>query len=281
LSIGRLAVGAESYYVGAVAGSEDYYVGSGEAPGQWTGTGSQLLGLSGQVSAADLRAVLAGLDPATAERLTSRTHKVPGFDVTLSEPKSVSLLWAFGGEDVSAKVSAAHDAAVSAALGYLEAEACRVRLGDGGTRSVPGQGIVVAGFGHRVSRAGDPQVHTHLLLANLARSDDGKWRSIDSRRLYRMGRTAGFASGMYGDRRSGRRENGGGHHSSSGNARRRRQCEPHWQTRTLESRASTGRTSVTTTSAQRLRIDSDTRLPNTWHPMGRGGKRTTDNKARP
>ncbi len=60
LSIGKLARGAEGYYLNAVAkGVVDYYLGSGEALGRWIGTGSARLGLHGVVAGDDLRAVLA------------------------------------------------------------------------------------------------------------------------------------------------------------------------------------------------------------------------------
>ena len=71
LSVGILKPGRADYYVSTVAtGLEDYYAGSGEAPGQWTGRASELLGLEGEVDGADLTAVLASLDPVTGERLT-------------------------------------------------------------------------------------------------------------------------------------------------------------------------------------------------------------------
>ena len=72
-----------------------------EAPGVWGGTGSGLLGLGGHVTAEDLRAVLAGLAPGTGltpngAQLASHPRRVPGFDLTFSVPKSVSVLWALG-----------------------------------------------------------------------------------------------------------------------------------------------------------------------------------------
>jgi len=185
LSIAKLAVGQESYYLDAVAdGVEDYYVGSGEAPGRWMGHGAELLGLAGEVGGDDLHAVLAGIDPSTGERMVSRARKLPGFDLTLSAPKSVSLLWAFGEADVAAKVTAAHDAAVAAAFGFIESNCCQVRLGAGGATSALGDGLVMAAFGHRVSRAGDPQVHTHMLVANMSPGPDGKWRCLDGRLFF-------------------------------------------------------------------------------------------------
>src|SRR5690606_22885883 len=66
MSLWKLRVGAESYYLAQIAsGLDEYYTGAGEAPGQWSGTGADLLGLSGQVEGDDLRSVLAGLAPGT------------------------------------------------------------------------------------------------------------------------------------------------------------------------------------------------------------------------
>jgi len=137
---------------------------------------------------------LAGQHPTTGDQLASHpARKVPGFDLTFRAPKSVSLLWGLSDDIVSAEVEAAHDKAVAAALGYMERHAARTRRGAGGVEQVEVDGLVAAGCRHRTSRAMDPLLHTHVLVANLARtSDDGKWRTLDSRRLYRHARTGGF-----------------------------------------------------------------------------------------
>ena len=194
LSIGKLAGGAEGYYLRAVAsGVEDYYLGSGEAPGRWVGAGSVRLGLAGVVSPEQLRAVLDGRDPATGKSLlwVRRPDRLPGLDLTFSAPKSVSLLFALGDEQLSAVVRRAHDAAVTQALGYLEREAGEVRRGKDGRDRLPGGGFVAAAFRHRTSRAGDPQLHTHVLVANMTRGADGRWSALDGRQLYLQAKTAG------------------------------------------------------------------------------------------
>ena len=194
MSIGKLAGGAEGYYLRAVAsGVEDYYLGSGEAPGRWVGAGSVRLGLAGVVSPEQLRAVLDGRDPATGKSLlwVRRPDRLPGLDLTFSAPKSVSLLFALGDEELSGFVRRAHDAAVSQALGYLEREAGEVRRGKDGRDRLPGGGFVAAAFRHRTSRAGDPQLHTHVLVANMTRGADGRWSALDGRQLYLQAKTAG------------------------------------------------------------------------------------------
>jgi len=124
----------------------------------------------------------------------SRSHpQVAGFDATFSAPKSVSLLFALGDPETSNEVRNAHDSAVNAALGVLEDHASVGRRGRGGLVKVTGNGFVAAGFRHRTSRAADPQLHTHVVIANLVHSPaDGRWTALDARPLYRWSRPVGF-----------------------------------------------------------------------------------------
>jgi conjugative relaxase-like TrwC/TraI family protein len=194
LSIGKLGRGQEGYYLSAVAlGVEDYYTGEGEAPGEWLGAGAARLGLSGQVDAEILRTVLGGKAPDGSPLSGgTRRDRVPGWDLTFSAPKSVSVLYGLGGPDIAGEVVEAHRTAVLAGIEYLERHALvsRRRI-DGTVTQVKGTGVVIAGFRHRTSRAGDPQLHTHCLAANVVEHDAG-WGAIHSPELYRHARTAGF-----------------------------------------------------------------------------------------
>ena len=87
---------------------------------------------------------------------------------------------------------AAHERAVDAAVGYVEREALRSRRGHNGVEQIEGDGLIGAAFRHRTSRAGDPQLHTHVVVANTTRCEDGVWRSLDGRHLYAHVWTAGF-----------------------------------------------------------------------------------------
>ena len=131
-------------------------------------------------------------------------RRVPAFDLTFRPPKSVSVLWAVGELQVRREVGEAHDAAVGAALSYLEEEAGYVRRGSGGAEAVRIEGFVAAAFRHRTARpvtltvdgeqveVQDPLLHTHVLVANLAQAaDDGSWRALDGTGLYRHAKTAG------------------------------------------------------------------------------------------
>jgi conjugative relaxase-like TrwC/TraI family protein len=196
LNIGRMGAGSQRYYLDHVARStHDYYLGRGEAPGRWLGNGLSAVGLAAgdEVTAAQLAAILAADHPSTSVRLSANpARSVPGFDLTFRAPKSVSLLWGLTDHTTMTTVEDAHHAAVAAAVGYLERTAGRSRRGKGGCDTVSIEGFVAAGFDHRTSRDGDPLLHTHVLVANLARTrDDGRWRTIDSRRLYKHARTAG------------------------------------------------------------------------------------------
>jgi len=196
LSIAKLVARAEDYYLHTVAGGrEEYYTGAGESPGYWVGKGAGLLGLSGEVAPQDLRAILAGVS-AHGEVLTAGgvtdARRVAGFDLTFSAPKSVSLLYGLSDRVVSATVRSVHADAVAQALDYLERRALCVRRGAGGLRRVGAQGLVGAAFVHRTSRASDPHLHTHVLVANVAQGDDGAWSAPDARLIYFHTRTAGF-----------------------------------------------------------------------------------------
>jgi conjugative relaxase-like TrwC/TraI family protein len=194
LSIGKVKLDGERYYVNAVAdGVDEYYRGVGEAPGRWSGTAAEGLGLGGEVAADDLHAVWAGRDPVTGVelgRFGGRT--IAGFDLCFRAPKSVSLLFGLGEPDIAIAVRDAHDAAVAAAFGYVEREAARSRIGKNGLTQIEVNGLVAAGFRHRTSRAGDPHLHTHMLVANMAEGLDGRWRTLDGRLLYQYAKTAGY-----------------------------------------------------------------------------------------
>ena len=99
--------------------------------------------------------------------------------------KSISTLWAVAPQEVAAQVEAAHHDAVKDALAFLEAHALYSREGARGVRQVDVTGMVAAAFTHRDSRAGDPDLHTHVAVANKVQTLSGKWLSIDGRVLFK------------------------------------------------------------------------------------------------
>ena len=195
LNIGKLRRGGENYYLNSVArGVEDYYLGSGEAPGYWLASGASALGLQGEVGENELRNVLRGAGHSSARPLVKggKGERVPGFDLTFLAPKSVALLHELGSREASNEVVNAHDVAVAAALDYLERHASGARRGKAGKTSITSKGFIAAAFRHRTSRAGDPLLHTHVLVANLIQGSDGKWGALDAKHLYRHAKTAGY-----------------------------------------------------------------------------------------
>lgn len=109
---------------------------------------------------------------------------VAGFDLTFSPPKSVSALWALAGPELAAAIRAAHTAAVDDALIQVQARVAATRSGHEGARHVPVRGIAAARFDHRDSRAGDPDLHTHVAVSAKVQTLTGDWRALDARPLY-------------------------------------------------------------------------------------------------
>jgi conjugative relaxase-like TrwC/TraI family protein len=137
-------------------------------------------------------AELYGEAVAEARKHTGRRvdARVASFDLSLSDPKSVSLLAAGSSAEVRAEVQAGRHAAIRQVLGWLEQEAVGVRRGHNGTERFRGQGVTAAAFDHRTSREGDPQWHTHVLVQNATLGPDGRWSALDSKKLYAHAMTA-------------------------------------------------------------------------------------------
>jgi conjugative relaxase-like TrwC/TraI family protein len=111
--------------------------------------------------------------------------RVAAFDHCFSSPKSVSLLAGGGGERVRREVAAGRAEALDLAIKYLERHGIGVRRDHNGTdRYQACGGLLGMAFEHRMSRAGDPDAHTHVLVQNAALGPDGRWTALDSDRLY-------------------------------------------------------------------------------------------------
>jgi conjugative relaxase-like TrwC/TraI family protein len=169
------------YYVEAMP---SYYLDAGEPAGHWRGDGALYLGLQGEIDDDVFLALMAGLDPATGEPL-GRAYgekSVRGFDVTASAPKSVSVLFALGDDATRAAVLEAHDAAVASMVDWIEDHAhTRYRI-DGQVATLDAEGAAAC-FRQHTSRALDPQLHTHVVIANRVAADDGRWLALDARTI--------------------------------------------------------------------------------------------------
>jgi len=212
VGVTKIQRGNAGYWLAAVAkGEEDYYNKPGDAPGRWMGGLADELGLSGQVDPDGYTAILEGRDPNTGGHLVERPESrvelradgrekridpVLGYDIRFSAPKSVSLLYAFGDQETRERVAAIVYEAVEQGLAHLEDTACYVRRGSEGTKIERGSGFVGMAFRHHMSRAGDPDLHIHLVVSNATRAaGDGKWLSLASPKgrsaLYPHSKSAG------------------------------------------------------------------------------------------
>ena len=176
-----------------------YYAASGTPPGVFMGDGlAHLDGGRGvatgtQVTEQHLeRMFVACADPLSGEPLggVPRAPRggapVAGFDLTCSPAKSVSVAWALADEATKAVIYGCHRRAVEVVLAYAEAEVFRSRSGTNGVVEEDVDGVVAVSFSHWASRSDDPQLHDHLLTWARARcTSDGRWRTLDSRALYK------------------------------------------------------------------------------------------------
>lgn len=149
---------------------DDYYADQQHTPGRWFGRGCEALGLDSQapVRQDDFVALCKGLRPGDGTRLTQRAgaNRRSIYDLTLSAPKSLSVMALVGGDE---RLIAAHENAVAATLEAAEKlAAARVRQGaavDIRQSRVTGN-MVCAIFPHLESRALDPQLHNHCIVFN-------------------------------------------------------------------------------------------------------------------
>lgn len=221
MSIRRMTLGAGyRYLMSSVARADEahrasgltsYYAATGTPPGWFLGAG--LAGLAGGagveagavVSEEALWRMLGMLqDPVTGEQLgrapagpgtvfvdhlgqvRKARQSVAGFDLTFSAPKSVSVAWALADEPTRARIHAAHRRALQAVIAYGESQVFATRTGHAGAVSEDVRGVVATAFDHWDSRAGDPQLHTHVVVLNRVQSvSDGRWRTLDSKALFR------------------------------------------------------------------------------------------------
>ena len=180
LSLSNVESGAAAatYYEAA----DDYYTGDRSASAWW-GRGAEALGLAGEVEPEVFARLLDGRLPTGEQLHHAAAGRRGGTDATFSAPKSVSLQALVGGD---LRLIDAHARAVDRALAYAQTlAACRV-TDAGQTVTAPTGNLLVARFEHDLSRARDPQLHTHCLLVNATRRADGQWRALSNEALYRQ-----------------------------------------------------------------------------------------------
>nr|WP_246190466.1 MobF family relaxase [Agromyces agglutinans] len=179
-----------------------YYEAKGTPPGRWLGGGVRALGggvvaAGDEVTEAQLQLLIGlGRDPVTGEPLgrafpeyAADRRAVAGFDFTFSVPKSASVLWGVADARTQEVIARAHHAAVAQVVEFMEREVAATRTGvaagDGAVAQVDVTGLIATAYDHFDSRAGDPHLHTHVVVSNKVQTTfDGKWRSLDGRPLH-------------------------------------------------------------------------------------------------
>ena len=144
---------------------------------------AEFFGLKGLVNSTTFTQLLEGHLPNGINLHRGGSGHRGGTDLTFSAPKTVSMMALIGGDD---RLMNAHNAAVSRTIAVAEKyTACRVTL-DGITQRQSTANFIVAEFDHHLSRAGDPQIHTHCVVINATRRQDGEWRTVDNEPFYRI-----------------------------------------------------------------------------------------------
>jgi conjugative relaxase-like TrwC/TraI family protein len=172
---------------------EDYYLDGGEPNGIWAGKASKLLDLTGDVETESYINVMHGFTPNAEFKLCQNAgnNRRYGWDLTYSAPKSVSAVWARANKDLKQKIQQAHFKGAKVAITFIENNAAVTRRNKLGLLREKVTGLVSATFEHATSRAQDPQLHTHCLVANAAPREDGSWGTLESRDLYLWHKAAG------------------------------------------------------------------------------------------
>ncbi|EHY2799054.1 conjugative relaxase, partial [Shigella sonnei] len=183
----RSAGSADNYYTD----KDNYYV-LGSMGERWAGQGAEQLGLQGSVDKDVFTRLLEGRlpDGADLSRMQdgSNRHR-PGYDLTFSAPKSVSMMAMLGGDK---RLIEAHNQAVDFAVRQVEALASTRVMTDGQSETVLTGNLVMALFNHDTSRDQEPQLHTHAVVTNVTQHN-GEWKTLSSDKV---GKT-GFIENVY------------------------------------------------------------------------------------
>ncbi|MBF6110456.1 relaxase domain-containing protein [Nocardia terpenica] len=126
----------------------------------------------------------AEIESALVKEKAASRRAVAGFDCVFTPPKSISLLWALGDDQLRAVIWKCHREAVREALAWAESQCALTRRGHNGTRQIDANGLVIAAFEHFDNRCGDPNLHTHAVISTKVRGSDGKWTALDARPLF-------------------------------------------------------------------------------------------------
>jgi len=179
LTISKVSSGkaAASYY----ENSGEYYI--RDDPSKWQGAGAEQLQLKGAVDFEVFKNLINGKLPDGSEIHNVGKTRCGALDLTFSAPKSISMQSLIGGDK---NLIHAHEVAVSRALDYAQTLAAYRVTTEGITVKEMSGNLTIASFLHDLSRANDPNLHTHSVLLNVTQRADGQWRSLEQTELYRQ-----------------------------------------------------------------------------------------------
>lgn len=173
-----------------------YYTAAGNPPGYWIGKGAELVGgkVGTTASSKTVRELInERRNPSNGQYLgdvklsegDNGEAPVAGWDLTTRQPKSISILWAFGDKETRDGIDECMRKAAEMTIDYFENEYATTRAGQGGVASVSADGVAGFVFDHYDSRDGDPQPHKHIVISNrVRRSSDKVWTALDGRKIY-------------------------------------------------------------------------------------------------
>lgn len=165
--------------------NDNYYAKEGiDSYSEWLGQGALKLNLKGSVAVEQFQSILEGHLPNGVDMIQTKqgNHHRPGYDLTFSAPKSVSILGIVGGDE---RVINAHREAVKTVLTLVENTYGAYRAKENGVVAIEKtNNLTVAAFEHTDSRALDPNLHTHCIVMNVTERSDGAWRTLYGDDLY-------------------------------------------------------------------------------------------------
>lgn len=202
-SLSKLMAGTSTkYYTQTVSevatdhggGMASYYNTPGTPAGVWMGNGLGAIHRQAGTAASkiDISRVYDNLSDPDTGRLLSRIGQeridageaVGGYDLTLTLPKSVDILWAAGDPHVRRTIMRCHKEAVQESVDWFEKREAYSRTGKGGIIKQHASGIIAAAFTHWDSREGDPHLHDHVLISNIVERADGNTGALDGKAVY-------------------------------------------------------------------------------------------------
>lgn len=199
LSIKALKLTDENYYLDP---AEDYYFGGLEPPGKWIGGGCKHLGLSGTVTRDAFRRLFRGYHPLGGgspedppeQRIAlvqnaGKDDRQPGWDLTFSAPKSVSVIWSQASPEMRERIEELHHEAIKSTFDFVEENFAYSRTGKAGRGDPVKVKLAVSVFENGTSRAVEPLLHSHAIAHNVgvdaSDPENPKYRTIISKHFYK------------------------------------------------------------------------------------------------